>query len=376
MNAILKERIGGAERAKSHTPDVLSANDGPAAQNGANEEGTMRAKAQGKAIEALAEELSLTSKDIETNVEGLSSKFQHIALAAREQTETVQVLMRSVQRIDLHGEAIPLTELAASLSETLSQLVGKIVYLSSRSVAMVYALEDVQAEIKSMQSSIAQIEKINRRTNLLSLNAKIEAARAGPAGRGFAVVATEVGELARTVNTLSETVKRQISSVAEGVRRGDDLLKEISTIDMSEENLNANKRLKVMMDCLLSQNAAIADVLQKSAASSQQMERAVSGAIVDMQFQDRVMQRIQNVNGALALLGRAVAGASGISRSGFPVTPLEGEAAAAIIQDVADQFSLSEMRDRFAAAVQREGVSLQVRTNLPETSSDLDVDLF
>ncbi len=192
----------------------------------------MRAKAQGKAIEALAEELSLTSKDIETNVEGLSSKFQHIALAAREQTETVQVLMRSVQRIDLHGEAIPLTELAASLSETLSQLVGKIVYLSSRSVAMVYALEDVQAEIKSMQSSIAQIEKINRRTNLLSLNAKIEAARAGPAGRGFAVVATEVGELARTVNTLSETVKRQISSVAEGVRRGDDLLKEISTIDM------------------------------------------------------------------------------------------------------------------------------------------------
>lgn len=375
MNAILKERIGGAERAKSHTPDVLSANDGPAAQNGANEEGTMRAKAQGKAIEALAEELSLTSKDIETNVEGLSSKFQHIALAAREQTETVQVLMRSVQRIDLHGEAIPLTELAASLSETLSQLVGKIVYLSSRSVAMVYALEDVQAEIKSMQSSIAQIEKINRRTNLLSLNAKIEAARAGPAGRGFAVVATEVGELARTVNTLSETVKRQISSVAEGVRRGDDLLKEISTIDMSEENLNANKRLKVMMDCLLSQNAAIADVLQKSAASSQQMERAVC-AIVDMQFQDRVMQRIQNVNGALALLGRAVAGASGISRSGFPVTPLEGEAAAAIIQDVADQFSLSEMRDRFAAAVQREGVSLQVRTNLPETSSDLDVDLF
>ena len=181
----------------------------------------------------------------------------------------------------------------------------KITQLTTRSVAMSGALGEVQQEIRSMQASITQIEKINKQTKLLSLNAKIEAARAGAAGRGFAVVATEIGDLAGAVNALSDTVKKQILTVSDGVQRGGSLLKEISAIEMSEENVNAQARIKAMMSCLVDQNAAIAEALQKTAVSSQEMEQAVSGAIVGMQFQDRVMQRIQNVNGALAVFGRA-----------------------------------------------------------------------
>ncbi|MGO9476066.1 MAG: methyl-accepting chemotaxis protein [Rhodomicrobium sp.] len=295
-------------------------------------------------LEALARELSRTSQDVESSVQGVSNKLQHLALAARTQTETVQGLMTSLKSIDLNGESVSLSELAASLGETLSLLVRKIINLSSRSVAMVYALDDVQGEIKSMQDSIAQIEQINRRTNLLSLNAKIEAARAGHAGRGFAVVATEVGDLARAVNTLSDTVKRQITSVSDGVRRGDALLKEISAIEMSEENLKAYARIKAMMGSLVSQNAAVAGILQKTAISSEEMEQAISGALADMQFQDTVTQRIQNVNGALALIGRAAAAAAGKSQPELSRSRSEGEERVAMLQDTADRFSMSEVR--------------------------------
>ena len=148
-----------------------------------------------------------------------------MATAARAQTETVEGLMSSVQNIELNGESIPLADLSASLSRTLTELVEKINQLTTRSVAMSHALGDVQAEIKSMQASITQIEKINKQTKLLSLNAKIEAARAGAAGRGFAVVATEIGDLAGAVNTLSDTVKKQILTVSDGVQRGGSLLR-------------------------------------------------------------------------------------------------------------------------------------------------------
>ena len=347
MNAMLKKVFGKADKGSLSqsisVPDALTP------------DCAGLAIAQSRAIETLSGELTLTSHDIETHIHELAAKFQNMAAAARAQTETVQGLMSSVQKIELDGESIPLADLSASLSQTLTELVEKINQLTTRSVAMSHALGDVQAEIRSMHASITQIERINKQTKLLSLNAKIEAARAGAAGRGFAVVATEIGDLAGAVNTLSDTVKKQILTVSDGVQRGGNLLKEISTIEMSEENVNAQARIKAMMSCLVDQNATIADALNKTANSSQEMEQAVSGAIVGMQFQDRVMQRIQNVNGALAVLGHS--SASIASRMPSPAGSAASQAGDGLLREVADTFSLGEMRDRFAAAMQLEGLS-------------------
>ncbi|MFY9657569.1 MAG: methyl-accepting chemotaxis protein, partial [Methylocystis sp.] len=126
------------------------------------------AGAQGKSVEALMGELSLTSQDVEKSVQDLVKRFRAMATTVHVQTETVQSLMSSVQSIEMDGKSVPLSELAKEIGETISLLVEKIIHLSSRSVAMVYALDDVQTEIRSMQASIAQIDKINRQTNLLS----------------------------------------------------------------------------------------------------------------------------------------------------------------------------------------------------------------
>jgi hypothetical protein len=105
------------------------------------------------------------------------------------------------------------------------------------------------------------------------------------------------------------------------------------------------------------------------------MECAVSDAIAGMQFQDGVMQRIQNVNGALVLLSQAIAAFVPKSRAGHPIP--EEEAAAVLIKDVAEQFSLSEMRERFLAALQCEGIFSRGRKDAPAKSSEaLSIELF
>lgn len=326
-----------------------------------------------KVIETLSGELVLTSQDVETHVRELSSRFQNMASAARAQTATVEGLMSSVQNIEVNAESIPVAELSESLSRTLTELVEKINQLTSRGVAMNHALGAVQDEIKSMHASITQIERINKQTKLLSLNAKIEAARAGSAGRGFAVVATEIGDLAGAVNALSDTVKRQILTVSDGVQRGGSLLKEISAIEMSEENVDAQARIKAMMDSLVDRNSATAEALHKTAVSSQEMEQAVSGAIVGMQFQDRVMQEIQNVNAALAILGRAAVslGAKGPDAPGTSAS----EAVDTILREVANVICLGAMRDRFMAAVQLKEESEPLNTGVA-VGAGAEVELF
>ena len=337
------------------------------------EELTAFAGAQSRASEALMEELSSTSEDIEECVHGLVGRFRDIASTAREQTETAQALMTSVQTIEIDGATIPLSELAQSIGQVVSTLVEKVILLSSRSVAMVSALDDIQNEMRSMQASIARIDKINKQTHLLSLNAKIEAARAGAAGRGFAVVATEVGELARSVNSLSDTVKHQMASVSEGLKRGDGLLREITSIDMTEENSQARARIQVMIDRLVSQNAAIGESLAKTAETSQQMEQAVSGAIVDMQFQDRVMQHIQNVNEALALISRTGGALAAKAQAGLNVRPEDGHETA-MLREIAGRFTLSGLRERFAEALQLDGAAKGGAR--PKFAASSDFELF
>ncbi len=130
-----------------------------------------------------------------------------------------------------------------------------------------------------------------------------------------------------------------------------------------------------MIDCLLSQNATIAGALQKTATTSQQMEQAVSGAIMDMQFQDRVMQHIQNVNGALAVMSRTggVLGAKSLAE--FEVLPF-ALSENTMLQEIAGQFTLSELRERFVAALQLGGsLGPQPKANAKTAVTD-GVDLF
>ncbi len=175
-------------------------------------------------------------------------------------------------------------------------------------------------------------------------------------------------DIAETARDQADTVQSLLSCVLKG---GDDLLHEISTIDMSRENLKAQERIKKMTERLVGENTMIAGLQKKTADASEEIERTVSGAIMDMQFQDRVMQHIQNVNAALAVLSRAGGILSMKALAEFETLSSPERHSLALLIEMAEQFTLSDMRDRFIAAMQLEGQWAPTHR-----LSEGDVDLF
>ncbi|ALK08298.1 methyl-accepting chemotaxis protein [Blastochloris viridis] len=326
---------------------------------------------QQRALEALVAEIGLASTDVEGKVQDLSRRFQDIVAASRAQTTTVQTLGSSIQEVQLGGESVPLPRIATDLGNTLAGLVGKIDTMSGRGVAMVSSLEGVFMELKSVEASVGQINTINRQTNLLALNAKIEAARAGEAGRGFAVVADEVRELAKTVNALAGVIGTQIASIAHGLGNSYAMLQEIAQVDVSRENLDANARINTMMQCLVEQNGRFATVLQETAIASERITREVSGAIVDMQFQDLAKQRLDNVSGALTSLADAIVATT-------PATPDAAvPPAAAWAHQMIASCTLSEVRNRLSERLLDRPAEAAPAKAAPATAADsANVELF
>lgn len=303
-------------------------------------------EAQRNALTALVGEIDRACDLVDTNVTDVTERFQNIAARSREQSKTVQNLAEIAQAVEIDGERVTLPELAGSLNDILSELIGKIIQLSSRGMSMVYKLNDISAGLVHVEGSIEKIEKINSQTNLLALNAKIEAARAGEAGRGFAVVADEVRELAKTVNTLSTDLKFQIGTISEGLKGTHVLVKEIATMDLSEQNLEVNAGFKRIVDCLVEQNAQLSGVLQATAVTTDEITSDISAAVVGMQFHDRTKQTLENVNGAIGEITESI---QDLSFRSIEVTGLNAgnsKAQEALYTRILDQFSLDEMRQR------------------------------
>ncbi|MBL4666809.1 MAG: hypothetical protein JKY04_05480, partial [Sneathiella sp.] len=144
---------------------------------------------QQKAMTIVMSEIDLVSELVETNISDIPQKFQELAKHSQTQSDQVSTLADAAQNIQYQGKSIDLTEVISTIDQHLSSMIAKIIETSKHGVEVVYALDDVTKDVVKVEALIGQIESINKRTNMLALNARIEAARAGSAGQGFAVVA-------------------------------------------------------------------------------------------------------------------------------------------------------------------------------------------
>jgi methyl-accepting chemotaxis protein len=156
---------------------------------------------------------SLSAVTEQTNLEVSSQKeeTEQVATAMNQMTATVHDVARNAE------EAVQAAQTADGKVESGQQVVRqsmvRIEQLADSATSASSSIESLSAEIQNIGAVLGVIKSVAQQTNLLALNAAIEAARAGEQGRGFAVVADEVRALAKRTQQSTEEIERLVSAL-------------------------------------------------------------------------------------------------------------------------------------------------------------------
>lgn len=170
-----------------------------------------------------ANQIRATSQAQEATMEDFGGHVSHVAAAIREISATAQELSRTMST--LKDSASQAADLAATGKDGISGLERMMSRLSDETRAVTAKLALINEKTNNISAVVTTITKVAEQTNLLSLNAAIEAEKAGEYGLGFAVVAREIRHLADQTAVATLDIERMVketqSSVAVGVMEMD-----------------------------------------------------------------------------------------------------------------------------------------------------------
>ncbi|WLG21849.1 methyl-accepting chemotaxis protein [Pseudomonas sp. FP1154] len=165
-------------------------------------------------IEQLANSAqSLSAVTEQTNLEVSSQKeeTEQVATAMNQMTATVHDVARNAEEAAQAAQTAD--DKVESGQQVVRQSMVRIEQLADSATSASSSIESLSAEIQNIGTVLSVIKSVAEQTNLLALNAAIEAARAGEQGRGFAVVADEVRALAKRTQQSTEEIERLVSAL-------------------------------------------------------------------------------------------------------------------------------------------------------------------
>jgi methyl-accepting chemotaxis protein len=241
-------------------------------------------QSSGKDLDRVKE---LLAQAIEQLVASFGGMNHHI----QAQRDLALSIIDSMTEEDRGRDGVSFATFVMETSKTMGDFVDNTLNTSKIAMGLVETMDVIETEVQAMLSILGEIESISKQTNLLALNAAIEAARAGEAGRGFAVVADEVRALSQRTNLFSQQIRGRMDSVHGSLNSANESIYSVASMDMNFA-LESKHRVQATMKRIGEINKAMAKSAHAINEHAERVAAGVNGAVTALQFQDMTTQLI------------------------------------------------------------------------------------
>ncbi|RON58657.1 methyl-accepting chemotaxis protein [Pseudomonas frederiksbergensis] len=229
-------------------------------------------------IASAAEELSAVTEQTSAGVNSQKVETDQVATAMHEMTATVQEVARNAE--EASEAALAADQQAREGDKVVGEAIAQIERLAIEVGNSTVAMSDLKRESDKIGSVLDVIKSVAQQTNLLALNAAIEAARAGEAGRGFAVVADEVRSLAQRTQKSTEEIEELIVGLQTGTQQVATIMDNSrsltdSSVELTRRAGGSLESITRTVSAIQSMNQQIAAAAEQQSAVAEEINRSV-----------------------------------------------------------------------------------------------------
>ena len=229
-------------------------------------------------IASAAEQLSAVTEQTSAGVNNQKIETDQVATAMNEMAATVQEVARNAE--EASEAAVAADQQAREGDKVVGEAIAQIERLATEVGNSTVAMGDLKRESDKIGSVLDVIKSVAQQTNLLALNAAIEAARAGEAGRGFAVVADEVRSLAQRTQKSTEEIAELIVGLQNGTQQVATIMDNSrgltdSSVELTRRAGSALANITRTVSTIQAMNSQIATAAEQQSAVAEEINRSV-----------------------------------------------------------------------------------------------------
>ncbi|MFH7525905.1 methyl-accepting chemotaxis protein [Aeromonas sp. A5] len=243
-----------------------------------------------KAVPIWSQQIESSRQQTEEAMIDLTQRFSGLANKLEEAVSASHQAAGDLGGTESKGMAAVLSESQLQLNEVLSLMHSA----QENRDAMLAEIKSLTAYTLELNTMALDVAKIASQTNLLALNAAIEAARAGEAGRGFAVVADEVRNLSRLSSETAQKMSDKVDTINAGIGR----VSEIAESSAARDHVsvaNSEQAIEQVLTRFRQATDSLAESASLLQSESTDIHHEISNVIISLQFQDRVSQILNQV---------------------------------------------------------------------------------
>nr|WP_122555916.1 methyl-accepting chemotaxis protein [Pseudomonas viridiflava] len=232
-------------------------------------------------IASAAEELSAVTEQTCAGVNSQKVETDQVATAMHEMSATVHEVARNAEQASV--AAADADKEARAGDKVVGEAIGQIERLAAEVVRSSDAMTVLEQESDKIGKVMDVIKAVAEQTNLLALNAAIEAARAGEAGRGFAVVADEVRGLAQRTQQSTEEIESLVAGLQNGTRQVSEIM--LGSRTLTDSSVELTRKAGVSLESITRTVSNIQAMNQQIAAAAEQQSSVadeISRSIVNV----------------------------------------------------------------------------------------------